>query len=243
MSDFAFVRDPPERVGEITAALGLTVTDVFGDGTSDPGFVVNDRFSATYAWDMHHEQPVRSAEDLQWRQLHDYCVFYAGGQAECEAALRAQHGAPQPVAERTATGRSSSAPATAGGSTLSGTRTSRIGRCRRPTRRSGSRWCGRSWPTVGSSRSGRRCRARAGPGARPAGHDRPQHGRAPEPLGARRTGRRELELLGRSVESTLDRRPSGPDVAGVSFPGGAVQHLGDDDIVRRLRIDQLSDCR
>jgi hypothetical protein len=32
-------------------------------------------------------------------------------------------------------------------------------------------------------------------------------------------------------------------VAGVSFPGGAVQHLGDDDIVRRLRIDQLSDCR
>ena len=72
----------------------------FADGNSDMGFVMNDRFSATYAWDMHHEHPVRSADDVAWRQLHDYCVFYAGGQAECEAALRAQYGAPQPVADR-----------------------------------------------------------------------------------------------------------------------------------------------
>jgi hypothetical protein len=51
-----------------------------------------------------------------------------------------------------------------------------------------------------------------------------------EPSGER------LRLDGRTVEATLDRWPSGPDVDGVSVPGAAVQHLGDDDVVRRLRI-------
>ena len=95
MSDFAFVRDPPERLGDLAAALGVTVDELFADGHSDMGHVIHERFSATYDWDLYHERPMRSA------------------------------GA-------SATGRSSSASAPAGGSTSSGTSRRRTGRCRRP---------------------------------------------------------------------------------------------------------------
>jgi hypothetical protein len=97
--DFAFVRDPPERVGDLAAALGIGVAEVLA-GHSDMGFVVNDRFSATYEWDMYHENPVRSADDLARRTLREYTVFYADGRSACEAALRAVHGAPREVAGR-----------------------------------------------------------------------------------------------------------------------------------------------
>jgi len=100
VTGFAFVRDPPERLGDLAAALGIAVADVFAGGRSDMGHVVDDRFSATYDWDMYHENPVRSADDLARRRLRDYAVFYAAGRGDCEAALRSVHGAPRDVAGR-----------------------------------------------------------------------------------------------------------------------------------------------
>jgi hypothetical protein len=100
VTDFAFVRDPPERLGELAAALGLTAAEILADGMSDMGFVVNDRFSARYEWDMYHEHPVRSADDLAHRRLQDYTVFCTAGRDACEAALRSVHGAPREVAGR-----------------------------------------------------------------------------------------------------------------------------------------------
>jgi len=238
MSDFAFVREPPERVGELAAALGLTVAAVFGDGTSDMGFVVNDRFSATYAWDMHHEHPVRSADDVAWRQLHDYCVFYAGGQAECEAALRAQYGAPQPVADRIRYGPFFISVGDGGRFNLEWYRDEpdwavpaadpeeRLAQVRALVANGGELTFKPPMPARELAR------ALGRPDAIGRSTDvHLSHWVLAEPDGEK------LELLGRTVEAALDRWPSGPDVAGVSFPGGAVQHLGDDDVVRRLRID------
>jgi hypothetical protein len=94
------VIEQPETVGELAAAIGVPLADVVAAGMWDMGSIVNDRFSATYDWDMYHENPVRSADDLGHRRLRDYTVFYAAGRRECEAALRALH-EPQPVGERT----------------------------------------------------------------------------------------------------------------------------------------------
>lgn len=238
MSDFAFVHDPPKRVGELAAALGLTLADAFGDGHSDMGYLIHDRFSATYAWDMHHERPVGSAEDLGRRTLLDYSVVYDSGQEECEAALRALHGAPQPVADRIRYGPFFIGVGAGGRFSL--------------------QWYEEEpdWAVPAADPEERLAQVRAllADGGTltfkppmPARELAQALGR-PDAIGrstdvhlshwvlAAPDGEK-LEHLGRTVEATLDRWPSGPDVAGVSSPGGAVQNLGDDDVVRHLRIE------
>jgi hypothetical protein len=79
---------PPATVGELAAALGLRVADLDARGVA-----------YAYAWDVHHELPPGSIEELARRALTAYRVPL-GDAAACEAALRARHGEPVEVRGR-----------------------------------------------------------------------------------------------------------------------------------------------
>jgi hypothetical protein len=87
-----FVRHPPVLVGELATALGVPVGDLAADGRYGTGSARASGVSLDYAWDMYHERPVGSVEDLARRRLTRYSVSFASGRAACEAQLRALHG-------------------------------------------------------------------------------------------------------------------------------------------------------
>ncbi len=109
---FAFVAEPPTRVGDLAAALSVRVADLIRDGGHSMGTIAAApptapgaagpaplsgdvaTLSGRYRWDIHHEHPVTSAGALADRQLTSYLVMFRRGRAACEAALRAQHGPP-----------------------------------------------------------------------------------------------------------------------------------------------------
>jgi hypothetical protein len=239
VTSFAFVRRPPERVGELAAALGLTVGDIFADGRSDMGHVMHDRFSATYDWDMYHEDRVRSADDLGRRSLQDYCVFCDGGRDECEAALRALHGEPQPVGERTRYGPFFLSRGVGGRFNLEWYATEpdwamppadpeqRLAELRALVADGGYLALEPPMPAI-------ECAGALGrPDAIGVSTDvHMSHWVLAEPDGER------LRIGGRAVEATIGGWPSGPEVSGVSIPAGAAHHLGDDDVVRWVRIEE-----
>jgi hypothetical protein len=82
------VHAPPATVGELAAALGLRVAELEPRGVA-----------YAYAWDIHHELPPGSIEDLARRALTAYRVPLEDAPA-CEAALRARHGEPVEVEDR-----------------------------------------------------------------------------------------------------------------------------------------------
>src|SRR5947207_12640574 len=105
---FGFVRRPPVLVADLAAALGVRVSDLVPDGWYGIGSILVparlsaavDDVSADYEWDLYHERPVTSAEDLAKRRLHRYQVRFTAGRRACEAELRIEHGPPIPVAGR-----------------------------------------------------------------------------------------------------------------------------------------------
>ncbi|HEX5620966.1 MAG TPA: hypothetical protein VFX51_21265 [Solirubrobacteraceae bacterium] len=70
--------EPPQTVGELAAAVGVPLADVVAGGVWDTGHLLCDDFSATYEWDMYHERPVESADDLARRRLISYHVHATG---------------------------------------------------------------------------------------------------------------------------------------------------------------------
>jgi hypothetical protein len=96
------VFEPPVRVRELAASLGLGVDDLLAGGEPSMGSVAaaEPSMSASYAWDVHHEELVRTAEDLAPRTLVSYRARFPAGRAAFEDALRAVHGEPRAVAGR-----------------------------------------------------------------------------------------------------------------------------------------------
>lgn len=237
MSDFAFVRDPPERLGDLAAALGVTVDELFADGHADMGHVMHDRFSATYDWDMYHEHPVRSADDLAHRRLQDYCVFHAGGREQCEAALRARHGAPTAVGERIRYGPFFVSAGAGGRFNLEWYESEpdwakppadpaeRRAQLQQLVADGGYLALEPPMPALECAR------ALGRPDAVGVSTDvHMSHWVLAEPDGER------LQVGGRKVEAMLGGWPTGPAVSGVSVPAAAVHHLGPDDVIRWVRI-------
>jgi len=109
---FDFVRNPPQRVGELAKALGLEVAVIWGGapangwlpspprhlltGTVPLSDTVRD-VSLTFAYDVYHERPVDSVERLAAKEIKDFCVFFLAGHQECAAALEKCYGPPQPT--------------------------------------------------------------------------------------------------------------------------------------------------
>ena len=79
---------PPATVGELAAVLGLRVAELEPRGVA-----------YAYAWDVHHELPPASVEELARRALTAYRLPLSDPDA-CEAALRARHGDPAEVEGR-----------------------------------------------------------------------------------------------------------------------------------------------
>jgi len=79
---------PPATVGELAAALGLRVAELEPRG-----------IAYAYAWDVHHELPPASVEELARRALTAYRLPLSDMDS-CEAALRARHGDPAEVEGR-----------------------------------------------------------------------------------------------------------------------------------------------
>ena len=79
---------PPATVGELAAALGLRVAELEPRGVA-----------YAYAWDVHHELPPASVEELARRALTAYRLPVSDADA-CEAALRTRHGDPVEVGGR-----------------------------------------------------------------------------------------------------------------------------------------------
>ena len=71
------------------------------DGTRGLGALHVGGLSATYRFDIHHEQPVMTAKELKRRELLRYAVRFPSGRATCEQALMRAHGPAQDVAGRT----------------------------------------------------------------------------------------------------------------------------------------------
>jgi hypothetical protein len=82
------VHAPPATVGELAAALGLRIAELEPRGVA-----------YAYAWDVHHELPPGSIEELARRALTAYRVPL-GDVSACEAALRERHGEPVEVEGR-----------------------------------------------------------------------------------------------------------------------------------------------
>jgi hypothetical protein len=99
---FRVVHRPPQTVADLTAAVGLSMTDLTAPGRFGMGsVVVPGRLSADYAWDMYHERPVASASDLAGRRLTRYAVWFdAGDRPACAAELFSAYGEPVAVAGR-----------------------------------------------------------------------------------------------------------------------------------------------
>lgn len=94
---------PPSRVGELAAALDVSLAELLGDGKLTGFVVVAYPDSAakalrtlrlSFAWDFHHDQPIASEANLGDRQLQHYVADFNEGRAACEAALRAVFGEP-----------------------------------------------------------------------------------------------------------------------------------------------------
>ena len=79
---------PPATVGELAAALGLRVAELEPRGVA-----------YAYAWDVHHELPPDSVEELARRALTAYRLPLSDADA-CEAALRVRYGDPVEVEGR-----------------------------------------------------------------------------------------------------------------------------------------------
>jgi hypothetical protein len=81
---------PPVTVGDLAAASGLRVSDLLAEGEESMGFVpVPPRasaVSASFEWDIHHEEPVRSPDALARRVLTSYSVRFARGPAPAVSA-------------------------------------------------------------------------------------------------------------------------------------------------------------
>jgi hypothetical protein len=92
---------PPATVGDLAAALRVPLADLMAGGLSGMGSVVTPAVSATYAWDLYHEPPVASVDDLARRRLVRYAVPFASGRSACEEALAAGYGPPVALAGRT----------------------------------------------------------------------------------------------------------------------------------------------
>jgi hypothetical protein len=75
-------------VGDLAQRLGLSVEQLAGAGPFGMGTFVTATASVEYAWDVHHEHPVSSYEELARRELISYDV-------ELEDGLRIK-GPPKP---------------------------------------------------------------------------------------------------------------------------------------------------
>ncbi len=92
---------PPSSVGALADALGITLEPSvllagalgrFSVPRVGAGATVTS-LSATYIWDMHHEQRVSSVEDLRRRAVSEWSAGFGDAIAEIEAALRERFGA------------------------------------------------------------------------------------------------------------------------------------------------------
>jgi hypothetical protein len=86
------VPDPPETVGALALALGLTVEQLVPHGMYSMGSILGPGVSAEYEWDMHHEAPVETLGALARRRLTSFRVTLAG---DVEPALRDRFGPPR----------------------------------------------------------------------------------------------------------------------------------------------------
>lgn len=103
---FSFVGAPPSRVGDLEAALRIHLPEPLPKrastgslllplpGEANPLSDEIARLSATYVWDLYHQDAITDVAALRARALVDYSVHFARGRAPCEAALRATYGAP-----------------------------------------------------------------------------------------------------------------------------------------------------
>jgi len=95
---------PPRTMGALEAALGLRFGEAdlerntmghFSSRTP-AGDVVG--LTASYAWDVYHEEPATTLERLRSRRVLDFTVQLARGRGAIEAALRHRFGPPRSVA-------------------------------------------------------------------------------------------------------------------------------------------------
>jgi hypothetical protein len=81
---FGLVLAPPRHMWGLAGGLGKRLEDL---GLPMMGSLVTSDLSATFRWDIHHEEPVRTAYELGPRELISYRVSFPHGRAACEALL------------------------------------------------------------------------------------------------------------------------------------------------------------
>jgi hypothetical protein len=101
----------PTRWGELESALGVRVERVsyFGHGSiiaplEDDETLASPHVayvSVEYAWDMHHEMPVATLDEVRARRLVSYAVVFKHGREACEARLVERFGSPAVVRRAT----------------------------------------------------------------------------------------------------------------------------------------------
>jgi hypothetical protein len=85
----ALVSDPPATMAELAARLGMRLEDLLTPGEVAMGSLPPTQMGihASFRWDIHHEAPISSPEQLGPRELTAYSVRFDRGRAECEAVL------------------------------------------------------------------------------------------------------------------------------------------------------------
>jgi hypothetical protein len=105
---------PATTIGELAHALGIEVADLAdyvrmghlatdlptsGQSWADRCRSARSRgihsLSGRYAWDIHHQQPVPSAERLPGTALQEYAIEFTGNPEACEAELQKRYGPPE----------------------------------------------------------------------------------------------------------------------------------------------------
>jgi hypothetical protein len=81
---FGFVLAPPRQMWGLAAGLGRQLEDL---GLPMMGSLVTPELSADFRWDIHHEEPVRTARALGPKELTSYRVHFAHGRAACEPLI------------------------------------------------------------------------------------------------------------------------------------------------------------
>jgi hypothetical protein len=91
----------PDTVGALEAALGIRLAASVLQGGTMGTFTVADlgppiaSLSVKYAWDMYHQHPVASLDELRARGLLHFAVRVPSGRSRLDAALRACFGEPR----------------------------------------------------------------------------------------------------------------------------------------------------
>ena len=79
---------PPVYMRDLAAGLGLSLTELLPEGEISMGSLPpSSLVRASYRWDIHHEEPVTSADALGPRTLSRFSVRFDSGRTRCEGAL------------------------------------------------------------------------------------------------------------------------------------------------------------